>query len=126
MLIEFNVTNYRSIRETQTLSMVSSKHYKEFEDTNCFDPKLRSFPQLLRAGAIYGPNAAGKSNLLRAIHFMRGFILRSHSHQEGQPIDVEPFAFSTDTRSEPSEFEISFVQEAVRYQNGFGANKMRE
>lgn len=125
MLIEFNITNFRSIRETQTLSMVSSKHYKEFEDTNCFDPKLRSFAKLLRTGAIYGPNAAGKSNLLRAIYFMREFILRSHSLQEGQPIDVEPFAFLTGTRSKPSEFEISFVQEAVRYQYGFSVNKTR-
>lgn len=125
MLIEFNVANYRSIRETQTLSMVSSKHYKEFEDSNCFDSKLRGFSKLLRTGAIYGPNAAGKSNLLRAIHFMRKFILKSHSHQEGQPIDVEPFALSTDTRSKPSEFEISFVQDAVRYQYGFVVNKTR-
>lgn len=125
MLIEFNVTNYRSIRETQTLSMVSSKHYKEFEESNCFDSKLRGFSKLLRAGAIYGPNASGKSNLLRAIHFMRRFILNSQSYQERQPIDVEPFAFSNDTRSEPSEFEIFFVQDNVRFQYGFAVNKMR-
>ncbi|MHB8481683.1 MAG: AAA family ATPase [Nitrospiria bacterium] len=125
MFIEFNVTNFRSIRETQTLSMVSSKYYKGLEETNCFDSGLPGFSKLLRSAAIYGPNAAGKSNLLRAIHFMQSFILLSHSHQEGQMINVAPFAISSNTRTEPSEFEIFFVQDNIRYQYGFEINKTR-
>lgn len=125
MFIEFNVTNFRSIRETQTLSMVSSKYYKGLEESNCFDSRLPGFPDLLRSAVIYGPNAAGKSNLLRAIHFMQSFILLSHSQQEGQMINVVPFAMASNTRTEPSEFEIFFVQDGVRYQYGFAINKTR-
>lgn len=125
MLIAFSVTNFKSIRETQTLSMVSSNYYKELEDTNCFDSKLPGFSKLLHAAVIYGPNAAGKSNLLHAIHFMRKFILRSHSYQEGQPIDVASFALSSETRTKPSEFEIFFIHDNVRYQYGFAINKNR-
>ncbi len=92
MLLEFSVTNYRSIRDTQTLRMAASNYYKGLEETNCFDAGVNGLPKLLRAAVIYGPNAAGKSNLFRALHFMQNFVLQSHSHQEGQTINAAPFA----------------------------------
>jgi uncharacterized protein len=125
MLIEFNVTNYRSIRETQTLAMTCSKYYKGLEDTNCFDSSVSGLPGLLRAAVIYGPNAGGKSNLMKAIQFMQAFVLASHSHQEGQKIKASPFALSTESRTEPSKFEASFVQDRVRYQYGFAVTPVR-
>ena len=125
MLLEFSVTNYRSIRDTQTLRMTASKYYKGLEETNCFDADVSGLSRLLRAAVIYGPNAAGKSNLLRALHFMQMFVLLSHSHQEGQAINAAPFALNSHTQNEPSEFEIFFVQDNVRYQYGFAVNRVR-
>ena len=125
MLLEFSVTNYRSIRDTQTLRMSASNYYKGLEETNCFDAGVNGLPKLLRTAVIYGPNAAGKSNLLRALHFMQSFVLLSHSHQEGQAINVAPFAFNSHTQNEPSEFEIFFVQDNVRYQYGFAVSRVR-
>jgi len=125
MLIEFKATNYRSIKETQTLSMVSSKYYNDLVEENCFDSGVGSLAQLLRTAVIYGPNAAGKSNLIRAIHFMQSFVLQSHKHQEGQRINTMPFALSSDARTKPSEFEIFFIQDGVRYQYGFALNAER-
>lgn len=125
MLIEFNVTNYRSIHGVQTLSMAASKYYKGLEETNCFTTGVGGLPPLLRSAVIYGPNAAGKSNLFRALQFMRNFILESHSLQEGQPIATALFALSSQSRIEPSEFEIFFVQDDVRYQFGFAVTQER-
>lgn len=125
MLIEFNVTNYRSIRETQTLSLAASKYYKGLEETNHFDSGIGGLSNLLRTAVIYGPNAGGKSNLMKAIHFMKAFVLASHSHQEGQKINVVPFALSSETRSKASEFEALFVQDRVRYQYGFATTMDR-
>jgi uncharacterized protein len=125
MFIEFNVTNYRSIRDTQTIKMAASKYYNELEETNCFDSSIESLPKLLRSAVIYGPNAAGKSNLFRALHFMQGFILKSHSQQEGQTINAVPFALNSRSQTEPSEFEIFFLQDNVRYQYGFAVNRVR-
>ena len=125
MLIEFRVTNYRSFCETQTFSMSKSKYYKGLESENCFSTGISGLPELLRSGVIYGPNAAGKSNLIRAMHFMQSFILLSHAHQEGQRINTSPFALLAQARTKPSEFEIFFVQEGVRYQYGFGLNAER-
>ncbi len=125
MFIEFNVTNYRSIRETQTISMVASKYYYELDEMNCFDSGVTSLQKMLRSAVLYGPNAAGKSNLFRALHFMQSFVLESHSLQEGQTIKTVPFALNERSQNEPSEFEIFFLQDNVRYQYGFAANRMR-
>jgi hypothetical protein len=125
MFIEFNVTNYRSIRETQTISMVASKYYNELDEMNCFDSGVTGLQKMLRSAVLYGPNAAGKSNLFRALHFMQSFVLESHSLQEGQTIKTVPFALNERSQNEPSELEIFFLQDNVRYQYGFAANRMR-
>ena len=125
MLLEFSVTNYRSIRNTQTLRMAASNYDKGLQETNCFNAGVNGLPKLLRTAVVYGPNAAGKSNLFRALHFMQNFVLKSHSHQEGQTINAAPFALDSRTKKEPSEFEIFFVQDDVRYQYGFTVNRVR-
>lgn len=125
MFIEFTVKNYRSIQDTQMMSMAASNYYNDLDGTNCFYSGVAGLPKLLRSAAIYGPNAAGKSNLFHALKFMQKFVLESHAQQEGLQINIVPFALNKQSLSEPSEFEISFLQDNVRYQYGFAANKMR-
>jgi AAA15 family ATPase/GTPase len=125
MLIEFSVTNFRSIKMTQTLSLVASPA-TELRDQNCFIPPGNDVLSLLRSAAIYGPNASGKSNLLDAIDFMKNFVtLSSKEGQEGEAIDVKPFLFDAASRTEPSEFEVLFIQDGIRYQYGFAVNCTR-
>ncbi len=125
MLIEFSVTNFKSIQATQTLSLVASPA-TELQEQNSFTTSENGVPRLLRSVAIYGPNASGKSNLLEAIDFMESFVTESSKEgQEGEPIDVKPFLFNTVNRTEPSEFEVLFLQEGVRYQYGFAVNCTR-
>ena len=125
MLIEFSVSNFRSIRETLTLSTVASKYYTDLDETNCCASPVIGLPNLLKAAVVYGPNAAGKSNLFKALHFMQAFVLHSHAHTEGARINVTPFALDETARDKPSEFEIFFVGEGVRYQFGFTVNQER-
>jgi uncharacterized protein len=116
MLVEFQVQNFRSFRERQTLSMVASS-YPEHRSTHAFDPKLKNFPMVLRSAAVYGPNAAGKTNLLRAINFMKQLVVTSAANTAGYP--YSPYKFARRTRRAPSEFEITIVQNGIRYQYGF-------
>jgi uncharacterized protein len=124
MLIEFKVTNFRSLHTTQTLSMVAGTG-TEHKEQNTFLSGLSSLPNLLRSAAVYGPNAAGKSNLFRAMLFMRNFVLTSQALQEGQNINVVPFRLNSKSRTEPSEFEVTFIQDKMRYQYGFAVNNTR-
>ncbi len=120
MLIEFKVKNYRSIKDEQVLSMVKSTT-KELEDTNTFvTPEKKKKLKLLRSATIYGPNASGKSNLLKAMKAMQDIVLNSDSKiKRGSKLPITPFLLDAETQVKPTEFEIIFIAEEVRYQYGF-------
>lgn len=124
MLIEFRVRNYRSLRDDTILSMVASAD-KTFKDTNVQEAGIRSLPGILRTAGIYGANAAGKTNIIRAMALMRMLVLQSAALQPGQQLNVQPFMLDPSFRDQPTEFEVTFLLENVRYQYGFGINKER-
>ena len=124
MLIEFSVTNYLSICERQTLSLVAGSTYRELMD-NTFSTDLRRMPRLVKSSVIYGPNAAGKSNLVRGALFMWDFVLNSVKGQEGDLIEVQPFLLNSRSTKEPSVFEMMFIEGGVRYQYGFAVKQER-
>ena len=125
MLIEFSVANFRSIRERQTFSLVKAKG-DELIKSNAFTAHAATDYQLLRSAAIYGPNAGGKSNFLIAMKTMQRIVLESAAnYQRGDKLKVTPFRLSEATIEEPSEFEITFIVDQVRYQYGFTATAER-
>jgi AAA15 family ATPase/GTPase len=124
MLIGFSVGNYKSFKETVTLSMVASsitEEDKELNENNVFP--INDKLSLLKSAAIYGANASGKSNLVAAINFMKWFVLNSSKEtQVSDAIDIEAFRLSTETEKEPSFFEIVFLLEDKTFRYGFEVN----
>jgi len=124
MLIGFSVGNYKSFKETVTLSMVASsitEEDKELDENNLFP--INDKLSLLKSAAIYGANASGKSNLVAAINFMKWFVLNSSKEtQVSDAIDIEAFRLSTQTEKEPSFFEIVFILEDKTFRYGFEVN----
>jgi len=124
MLIGFSVGNYKSFKETVTLSMVASsitEEEKELNENNVFP--INDKLSLLKSAAIYGANASGKSNLVAAINFMKWFVLNSSKEtQVSDAIDIEAFRLSTETEKEPSFFEIFFIIKDKRFRYGFEVN----
>lgn len=127
MLIEFSVGNYRSFKDTVTLSMVAANlvsQDKSVDENNVFavDGKL----SLLKSTAIYGANASGKSNLAKALSFMVWFMVNSSREtQSTDEIGVEPFLLNTETESKPSFFELVFLINGQKYRYGFEATPER-
>ena len=125
MLIEFSVSNFRSIRERQTLKLSASA------DTADLPRNLAAAPEknlhLVRSAVIYGPNAAGKSNLLRAVETLRQLVQHSSAnYQEGSSLPVVPFLFSEASANAASEFELVFIaDDDVRYHYSCTANARR-
>jgi len=118
MLIEFRVKNFRSFRDEAVLSLVARPDKGLRENTK----SIASFGNrsLLLSAVIYGPNAAGKTNLIAAAQFVDKFINTSGDRKINSPIDVKPFLLTEDLYQNPSEFEISFIDdEGIRYQYGF-------
>ena len=120
MLIEFSVGNYLSFKETVTFSMVASQEPENeyLDENNVF--QVSDELSLLKSAAVYGANASGKSNLAKAINFMKWFVLNSSKEtQFAEKIDVEIFRLSTETEGQPSFFEIVFILDNIIYRYGF-------
>ncbi|MDY6804632.1 MAG: ATP-binding protein [Cyanobacteriota bacterium] len=127
MLIQFTVGNYLSFKEPVTLSMTATDERAKFEklnEDNVF--KIDDELSLLKSAAVYGANASGKSNLVKAMAFMRWFVLNSSRQtQVNDLINVEEFRLSTETEGKPSFFEIIFILEGRVYRYGFEVDKRR-
>jgi len=123
MLIEFRVSNFRSFNEEQVLSLVAarkdSKHPDSLIPCNGFD--------LLKSAVVYGANAAGKSNLVKAIGMMRWIVCNSATRlNHGVPIPgISPFLFSKDTTEAPTTFEVTLRIDEARFTYGFSATQER-
>ncbi|MBR3425501.1 MAG: ATP-binding protein, partial [Neisseriaceae bacterium] len=118
MLIEMNVTNFRSFKEKQTFSMVKGTG-KELPN-NAFTAQMSSGKSidLLHSAAIYGANASGKSNFLYALYAMERIVT-----QRKENLPVVPFRLHTEYKDKPTEFEVTVLIDGVRYQYGFSATE---
>ena len=95
---------------------------KKLDENNVFE--VDDDLKLLKSAAIYGANASGKSNLAKALGFMRWFMINSSKEtQSTEKIDVERFKLSTETEAKPSFFEIVFLMNGKRYRYGFEATR---
>jgi hypothetical protein len=122
MLIRFCVENHRSIREEQELSMVASA-ISEWPETLI---PTGAGVQLLRAAAVYGPNASGKSALFHALSFMRVAVVASHrSWGPSGGVPRVPFALDPEWASKPSSFAVDVLVGGVRYEYGFTVDSVR-
>jgi hypothetical protein len=124
MLIEFSVANFRSFRERQTLSMVAAPRLRKGRNTFKAPLSGEKFPDLLKVCAVYGPNAAGKSNLLRALS-MIGQIADLSPSTQAAALPVAPFALDPALAQTPSSFDVHFIQDGLRYQFELAATPSR-
>ena len=124
MLIEFSVSNFRSFREKQTLSMVAAPRLHKRENVFKPESKGENLPGLLKVAVIYGPNASGKSNLLKALGVLTSICFREPSNRD-VPLPLSSFRFDGELHASPSVFDIHFVRNGLRYQFSFSATSDR-
>jgi AAA15 family ATPase/GTPase len=120
MLIRFAVSNHRSLRDRQELSFVASSLHGS--DDGMIECRHVPGGSLLPAIVICGANASGKTNLVRAIGWMRSAVL--HSHSRGEPddgISRTPFRLDSTTAECTSHFAVDFILDDIRYHYGFEA-----
>jgi hypothetical protein len=119
-LLEFNATNVTSFKEDLHISFRATPLSRP--NTPREVSSMMSKPErLLPALAIMGANASGKSNVLKAMDWMRMFILGSFNATDplGR-ITREPF-LGTD-KAKPSRFEIEMIIDGIWYRYGFEVN----
>lgn len=119
MLVEFSITNYRSIGEKQTLSLTPAPKQKEYPENIISENQFSA----LNVIAIYGSNASGKSNLLRCISVMDEIVHISSRTSSTTRLPYDPFVLKEGYADKPTEFEVVFVTDEKRYRYGFSYNQ---
>lgn len=121
MLIQFTVSNFASIRDQVTLSMLADSD-TEHEDILLPFNRIR----LLPSAVIYGANAAGKTNIIRAFTAAILTIRESNQKQITDPLEyMMPFRFDEDTLNKPCHFDFIFTVGHVKYAYGFSADAVQ-
>lgn len=110
MIVECSITNFGPIRDTQTLSMVAQKD-KTLED---YYVVTAGGLRLLKMALLYGPNASGKTNILKALECLRNLALYP-KRQKSEILEIYPFQFDVVSRQAPTVLRIAFVQNNIRY-----------
>lgn len=125
MFVEFSAKNFRSLRDEQTLSMVSSTDRSHLA-THTIETGVRSVARLNRAGVVYGANASGKSNLIFALMTMRNLVLQSTSMLDAARAEqYTPYRLERSSAGDSTEFEIVVLLDGTRYQYGFSYDAQR-
>jgi len=123
MLLEYYVSNFRSIYKEQSFNMIAVNSYKEMNNTNLI--KYKDNQNLLKSTAIYGPNASGKSTLLESLDTFRDIVLNSFKYDINHNLPIIPFAFDKNSKNEPTIFNIVFVENKVKYELELLVDKTR-
>jgi len=104
------VQNFRSLRDKITLD------FRATPNSELAEYYIQEFPdlklKLLKLAMIFGKNASGKTNILRALDFLRNSILQQDT-DKSKPTGTEPFALDKDKNSV---FDLKFVHEDIVYQ----------
>jgi hypothetical protein len=123
MLIEFSAENFRSLKDKIVLSLIASPKNARDKDTNQNNLiPINEQLSLLRGVAIYGANASGKSNIIRAFALMRSVVSKSASFQEEDLLPMEPFMLTEFTQKAPTTFQAIFMINGIQYRYGFTAD----
>ena len=119
MLLEFSVKNFLSFKEKTTFSMEAATG-----DENEENIIIKDNERILKTSAIYGANASGKTNLIKAFSAAIMMVRLSNNRQPGEKlVQMEPFGFDEKTKNRPSEFEFVFIANENKYIYGFVADK---
>ena len=111
MIAEFKIRNFYSLRDVQSLSFIPTN-----DDTSrdIYTEEVADGVSLLKIGFIYGSNASGKTNILKALDFFSRFMV-DDSLNKGDEIGVVPFLLDDVSRKECTQFEMTFYLNREKY-----------
>jgi AAA15 family ATPase/GTPase len=121
MIVSFSVSNFRSFATEETLNLVASNRFSDHHESHAI-PIPDTTEKVLRTAVLYGANGAGKSNLFKALAYMRRMALRPR--EKASRTGREPFRFGH-LQDKPSSFDLRFVAGGKLYRFGFKVNDER-
>lgn len=128
MIIEFSVKNFRSISDLQTISFAATNLKSSKENADVDDNTIISMgdTKLLKTIGIYGANASGKSNIIKALEFFCEAVSDLPSPESRLSKLAQPFLYQNDYDDTESFFQIVLIIEGKKYRYGFTVKKNPE
>lgn len=124
MVLEIRISNFFSIKDEIVLDFraanIKSANAKALQD-NIFEEDKTD---VLKTIAIYGANASGKSNIIKAIRFCHAMVFESHIHNENTVYNFQPFKFDG-YEKKISKYFIRFVNNGVEYEYAFSLTRLK-
>lgn len=118
MVLEIRLSNMFSFRDEVTLDLqaakIQTKKARELEG-NLFSVDGE---QMLKSVALFGANASGKSNVIKAIRACVNMVRSSHNYNVDTKFAISPFKFE-DYANKPNSFYIRFLLNGVEYEYSF-------
>lgn len=123
MLLEFKVENYKSFLEEVTFSMVAAPKQSGLDYSLLKEKVKGKMVKGLSSSVIYGPNAAGKTNIIGAVDVLRAIVIRGNirnSEEKNSPnaaaTALELIPNNRLTVSRPVKFSITFLEKKMQIQ----------
>ena len=121
MIVSFSISNFRSFSGEETFSLVASNRVSgSHEEHASLIPNSRK--KVLATSVLYGANGAGKSNLFKALRFIRAAALQPRKKNSGTGREAFRFA---DEANVPSSFDLQFIAEGKLYRFGLKIDDQR-
>lgn len=117
MLIRFNVENFLSFEERETFSMIPGKGSLKSEHKT---KKIKGI-SVLKSAVLFGANASGKSNLIKAIAFGQSLVMKGS--KPDKPINYQKFRLNAGLFDKNSRIEYEIQHKGKNYAYGFIFNK---
>jgi AAA15 family ATPase/GTPase len=122
MVLEIRLENFFSIKDEVLLDFRAAKtdnRATKALSTNVID---YNGEKILKSIGLFGANASGKSNILKAIDVCQQMIVGSDQYNEGKVFDFVPFKFDG-YENKPSTFSVDFVHDNIEYEYSFTLTK---
>jgi AAA15 family ATPase/GTPase len=117
MLIRMTLKNWMSFRDPVTFSMAATRERQHTERVPRI-PKLRT--KVLPIAAVFGGNASGKSNFIKALSFIKNMV--TIGLQSDMPIPLSQFRLDTADETQTSDFSVQILVNDIIYGFSFSAD----
>lgn len=121
MLIRFVVSNFMSFKEETEFNMLTSKG-KGYQKHMNHVYKSPSNVDILKTAAIYGANSSGKSNLIKAIAYLKNLVVDDNSEEILMPISKR-FRIDKEYKNLPTSFRIEYIFKNIHFDYGIEISK---
>ena len=117
MLVGFSVSNYKSFNKTESISFMASRVSRHKSHISMVADK-----KILKSGLVFGANASGKSNLVKAIHFSKQIIMNGLNNVN---LSNRHFRIEKETYNQPGVFEYRIIIDEQEFSYGIAISYSR-